>query len=71
MTFKKLKPDKVEKLVRRSRPEAFSQRGWRIEEELGTGPRNNKLEEWLVRKKENRMCCLRRQLKTFHEESIK
>lgn len=35
MAFTKVKLDNMEKLARRSKPEALSHGGWRVEEELG------------------------------------
>lgn len=55
MVFKKVKLDKVEKLVRRSRPEALSHRGWRMEEELGTNTKKTK--EWLLQKSKEEGKC--------------
>lgn len=57
MVFTKVKLDNMEKLARRSKPEALSHGGWRVEEELGNNThtqskKQNKLEKFVASKEE-------------------
>lgn len=62
MAFTKVKLDKMEKLTRRSKPEALSHGGWRVEEEPGNThkAKNNKLEKFVASKEEgkHRACAI-------------